>query len=143
MKLKSVQKVMGGILGAAVLLGIPSCSDDHFDIKTQGAGNTIWQNIEANPELKDVAEILKEVKVYTKLEDKKRSMTYAELLNQPQSFTFFAPVNGSFDANEYLTQIEKIKTLRAMVRQLLPIPWNTTSVYSLRRTTWLVSILSL
>ena len=108
MKLKSVQKVMGGILGAAVLLGIPSCSDGHFDIKTQGAGNTIWQNIEANPELKDVAEILKEVKVYTKLEDKKRSMTYAELLNQPQSFTFFAPVNGSFDANEYLTQIEKI-----------------------------------
>ena len=113
MKLKSVQKVMGGILGAAVLLGIPSCSDDHFDIKTQGAGNTIWQNIEANPELEDVAKILKEVKVYTKLEDKKRSMTYAELLNQPQSFTFFAPVNGSFDANYYLSKIEEIKTKRA------------------------------
>lgn len=113
MKLKSVQKVMGGILGAVVLLGIPSCSDDHFDIKTQGAGNTIWQNIEANPELKDVAEILKEVKVYTKLEDKKRSMTYAELLNQPQSFTFFAPVDGSFDKNYYLSKIEEIKTKRA------------------------------
>lgn len=113
MKLKSVQKVMGGILGAAVLLGIPSCSDDHFDIKTQGAGNTIWQNIEANPELGDVAAILKQVRVYTKLEDKKCTMTYAELLDQPQSFTFFAPVNGSFDANYYLSKIEEIKTKRA------------------------------
>ena len=113
MKLKSVQKVMGGILGAAVLLGIPSCSDDHFDIKTQGAGNTIWQNIEANSQLEDVASILKQVRVYTKLEDKKRTMTYAELLDQPQSFTFFAPVNGSFDANYYLSKIEEIKTKRA------------------------------
>lgn len=113
MKLKSVQKVMGGILGAAVLLGIPSCSDDHFDIKTQGAGNTIWQNIEANSQLGDVAAILKQVRVYTKLEDKKRTMTYAELLDQPQSFTFFAPVNGSFDANYYLSKIEEIKTKRA------------------------------
>ena len=113
MKLKSVQKVMGGILGAVVLLGIPSCSDDHFDIKTQGAGNTIWQNIEANSQLEDVASILKQVRVYTKLEDKKRTMTYAELLDQPQSFTFFAPVNGSFDANYYLSKIEEIKTKRA------------------------------
>ena len=115
MKLKSVQKVMGGILGAAVLLGVPACSDDHYDIKagSESAGNTIWQNIEANPELDSLAMILKQVRVYTKMDDKKRTLTYAELLNQPQSFTFFAPVNGTYNAKSYLDQIDQAKVLRA------------------------------
>lgn len=115
MKLKSVQKVMGGILGAAVLLGIPACSDDHYDIKSgsQSAGNTIWQNIEATPELDSLAMILKQVRVYTKMDDKKRTLTYAELLNQPQSFTFFAPINDTYNAKSYLDQIDQVKVLRA------------------------------
>ena len=115
MKLKSVQKVMGGILGAAVLLGVPACSDDHYDIKSgsQSASNTIWQNIEATPSLDSLAMILKQVRVYTKMDDKKRTLTYAELLNQPQSFTFFAPVNDTYKAKSYLDQIDQAKVLRA------------------------------
>lgn len=128
MKLKSVQKVMGGILGAAVLLGAPACSDDHYDIESgsQSAGNTIWQNIEANPELDSLAMILKQVRVYTKMDDKKRTLTYAELLNQPQSFTFFAPVNGTYNAKAYLDQIDQAKVLRAngLTQQADTIEYN-------------------
>lgn len=128
MKLKSVQKVMGGILGAAVLLGAPACSDDHYDIESgsQSAGNTIWQNIEANSELDSLAMILKQVRVYTKMDDKKRTLTYAELLNQPQSFTFFAPVNGTYNAKAYLDQIDQAKVLRAngLTQQADTIEYN-------------------
>ena len=39
-------------MGATMLLGLASCSDDHFDIKngTASANNTIWQNLQANPD---------------------------------------------------------------------------------------------
>ena len=60
---------MGGVLGAAMLLGFASCSDDHYDIKTGGAAsanNTIWQNIQATPQLDSLGMILNRVRVYTK-----------------------------------------------------------------------------
>lgn len=116
MKIKSVQKVMGGVLGAAMLLGFTACSDDHYDIKTGGAAsanNTIWQNISATPQLDSLAMILNRVRVYTKEEDQKRTMTYAELLNTPQSFTFWAPLNGTYNAKHYLDQIDEVARLRS------------------------------
>lgn len=106
---------MGGTLGAALLLAFPACSDDHYDILTgaEGSNKTIWQNIESHPEeLDSLGMILKQVRVYTKEEDTKRTMTYAELLNQAQSFTFWAPRNGTYNAKQYLDQIEEIKALR-------------------------------
>lgn len=68
MKRNTIKKVMGGILGATALFGLSACSDDHFDIKpgNPSAANTLWQNIEANPQLDSLAMILKRVKVYTK-----------------------------------------------------------------------------
>ena len=99
---------MGGTLGAALLLAFPACSDDHYDILTgaEGSNKTIWQNIESHPEeLDSLGMILKQVRVYTKEEDTKRTMTYAELLNQAQSFTFWAPRNGTYNAKQYLDQI--------------------------------------
>lgn len=115
MKLKNIQKVMGGVLGAAVLLALPACTDDHYDIKpgTESATLTLWQNIEATPELDSLAMILKRVKVYTKEEDTKRSMTYAELLNQAQTFTFWAPLNGKYNAKSYLDQLDQVDALTA------------------------------
>ena len=102
-------------MGATMLLGLASCSDDHFDIKngTASANNTIWQNLQANPDkFSDVSSILQKVRVYKSLEDKKRTLTYAELLNQPQTLTFWAPVNGSFDPQPYLSRIDQINSYR-------------------------------
>lgn len=106
---------MGGVLGAAMLLGFHSCSDDHYDIKSgaEGSNQTIWENLKAHPEQFDgLCSILEKVRVYTKEEDKKRTMTYAELLNTPQTFTFWAPINGYFDKQSYLDQIAKIQSYR-------------------------------
>lgn len=98
-----------------MLLGIHSCSDDHYDIKDAeaSAGNTIWQNIKADPELDSLAMILSRTRVFTKEEDKKRTLTYAELLDQPQSFTFWAPKNGTYNAKQFLDRLDDAEALRA------------------------------
>lgn len=111
---------MGGILGASMLLGIHSCSDDHYDIKSTeaSAGNTIWQNIKANSDLDSLAMILSRTRVYTKEEDKKRTLTYAELLDQSQSYTFWAPKNGTYNAKEFLDRLDNAAALRAEAENL-------------------------
>lgn len=116
MKRNRFNQVMSGLLGAALLLGIPSCSDDHYDIKPaeDTAANTIWQNIESNQQLDSLAMILKRVKVYTREDDKNnKKMTYAELLNTPQTFTFWAPINGTYNAKAYLDQLDEVDALMA------------------------------
>lgn len=116
MKRNRFYQVMSGLLGAALLLGIPSCSDDHYDIKPaeDTAANTIWQNIESNQQLDSLAMILKRVKVYTREDDKNnKKMTYAELLNTPQTFTFWAPINGTYNAKAYLDQLDEVDALMA------------------------------
>lgn len=103
-----------------MLLGIHSCSDDHYDIKDAelSAGNTIWQNIQADRDLDSLAMILSRTRVYTKEEDKKRTLTYAELLDQPQSFTFWAPKNGTYNAKSFLDRLDNAAALRAEAETL-------------------------
>lgn len=116
MKRNRFYQMMGGLLGATLLLGIPSCSDDHYDIKPaeDTAANTIWQNIESNQQLDSLAMILKRVRVYTREDDKSsKKMTYAELLNTPQTYTFWAPLNGTYNAKAYLDQLDEVDELRA------------------------------
>ena len=59
MKRSILNIVTGGILGASLLLGYTSCTDDHFDIKYSdpSAQQTIWQNIQENPSLKNLKTI--------------------------------------------------------------------------------------
>lgn len=116
MKLRNIQKVISGALGVTVLLGLPACTDDHYDIKQGGdttASKTLWQNIEETPQLDSLAMILKRVKVYTKEEDQKRTITYADLLGQSQFFTFWAPLNGTYNAKAYLDQLDQMDELNA------------------------------
>lgn len=115
MTMKSLNMVMGGILGASMLLGTASCSDDHYDIRPaeESAANTIWQNIEANPQLDSLAMILKRVKVYRKETDKNAAQNYADLLNQAQTFTFWAPLNGTYNAKAILDELDQVDALRA------------------------------
>lgn len=112
--------VTGGILGASLLLGYTSCTDDHFDIKYSdpSAQQTIWQNIQANPQLTNLKTILQGIKVYTKEEDKSSTITYADLLNQPQNFTFWAPVDGSYDADKYINKLAEIADLRKQAQDI-------------------------
>ena len=111
MKRISILKGVVGSLGISMLFGMASCTDDHFDIRVSdpAATGTIWQRIEAEPELSDFAEILKNIKVYRKEGDKSASITYAELLNSSQSFTVWAPLNGTFDKEAYMRRIAEIQ----------------------------------
>lgn len=102
--------MLKGLLCGAILLGAASCSDDHFDISDGGAvsaSRTIWQNIQADPQLSDLAAILQRVPVYKSVSDKRSSVLYSTLLDQPQSFTVWAPVNGSYDAQSYLDRLDE------------------------------------
>lgn len=107
--------VKAGLLSAAVLLGFTACTDDHFDIQpsTVSGANTIWQNIEANAELDSVAMILKRCKVMKSQTDNASKQTYAELLASSQQLTAWLPKNGTFNAKQYLDELDSAAALRA------------------------------
>ena len=102
MKNRISQWVSRGALATMALLAVSACTDDHFDIKnTMGSDKTLWETIESNPNLSDFAGILKRTKVLSNENDHKATITAAELLNQPQSFTMWAPLNGTFNAKAW------------------------------------------
>lgn len=107
--------VKAGLLGAAVLLGFTACTDDHFDIQpsTVSGSHTIWQNIEANADLDSVAMILRRCKVMKSQTDKSAKQTYAELLATSQQLTAWLPKNGTFNAKQYLDELDSAAVLRA------------------------------
>lgn len=99
-----------------MLLGATSCSDDHFDVKTDAAGNgtqTIWQGISQDNDLSDFAEVLQKTRVMTKETDTKSVQTFADFLNQPQSVTLWAPVNGTFNKNDYIAVLDSALKVKA------------------------------
>lgn len=107
--------VKAGLLGAAVLLGFTACTDDHFDIQpsTVSGSHTIWQNIEANADLDSVAMILRRCKVMKSQTDKSAKQTYAELLATSQQLTAWLPKNGTFNAKQYVDELDSAAVLRA------------------------------
>ena len=107
--------VKAGLLGAAVLLGFTACTDDHFDIQpsTVSGSNTIWQIVEANADLDSVAMILRRCKVMKSQTDKSAKQTYAELLATSQQLTAWLPKNGTFNAKQYLDELDSAAVLRA------------------------------
>lgn len=96
----------GGFLGALALVGLTACEDDHFDLNSSTATTTIWENIKANDQLKDFAQILEKTHVTRSENIDQSDLTYAELLNTPQTFTVWAPKDGTYDASELLATLE-------------------------------------
>ncbi len=114
MKTFNIHMMFKGLLCGLFLLGVTACTDDHFDISDGGsvtASRTIWQNIQAEPQLSDLAAILQRVPVYKSVSDKKSAVLYSELLDQPQSFTMWAPINGTYDAQAYLDRLDEAEAI--------------------------------
>ena len=81
----------------AAAFGIQSCTDDHFDIDPEVTGRqTLWETINSRSELSEFANILSRV-YYSKSEGTTTRQTYADLFNHEQTFTVWAPKNGTFD----------------------------------------------
>ena len=79
------------VVMAALTLGAmtTACSDwdDHYDANgtvTGSATSTLWENISANKDLSDFAALAKKA-------------GYDQVLSNPQTYTVWAPLNGSFD----------------------------------------------
>lgn len=97
-----------GILGAAVIAGCSACSDtidEHYAVSDGVASKTLWEQIKADPNLSDFAEVLEKVHYYSN-ETKSSGLTYKDILQQNMKMTVWAPVNGSFDKNKYLNEIK-------------------------------------
>ena len=100
-------------MGLAALALTAACSDDHFEVKSDAAGNqTLWQNIDSNAQLSEFASILKRSKVMKEENDRNAQLTVAQLLDQPQSFTMWAPLNGTFNAKYWEELLDRAEALR-------------------------------
>lgn len=96
-----------GALGAAVILGCSACTDtidDHYGIRPGTPTQTLWEQIIAQPDLSDFAKVLENTHYYIS-DEKASNQTYKDILQQNNKLTVWAPVNGTFDVNEYLEQI--------------------------------------
>ncbi len=88
--MKYINKI-GMMVVAGVALATTSCSD-FSDYNTAvsdaqpAADNTLWENIKANPELSQFAAVLQRV-------------GYDKILDAPTTYTVWAPVNGTFNAD--------------------------------------------
>lgn len=99
--------------GFAALLLATACTDDHFEVKQWAGGDkSLWENIEGNAELSDFAAILKRTKVMKDENDKSASLLASELLHQPQSFTIWAPLNGTYNAKAWTDKLDEAEILR-------------------------------
>ena len=109
MKTKYKSWILKGTLSLAVLFGTIACTEDHFDVQTAqtSSGATIWENLQATPGLDSLCMILKRTPVLKSITDNKATATYADLLNQSQFLTFWAPNDGTYNARHYLDLLDQ------------------------------------
>lgn len=87
-------KYLGMAMMAAGLLAATSCTDfsDYNEVSTEGvtasASQTLWENIQQNPQLSDFEALV-------------RKAGFDENLKQTQYYTVWAPLNGTYDASEF------------------------------------------
>lgn len=101
----SMNIVRNGLTVTLLLLGLYSCSDAWDSHYTTDASirtdKTLWENLVEKDNLSDFREILDSVHVSSY--NNSSLVSYAELLNAEQTFTMWAPVNGSFNKDSLLT----------------------------------------
>lgn len=98
---KNIIKIIGGVI---LLSGFAACTDswnDHYEINPNTVQKSLWEQIKADPELSDFAEILDSAYYYTAV-DKRSSMKYSELLAQNSKYTVWAPKNNTFNKEYWL-----------------------------------------
>jgi hypothetical protein len=101
-----------GLIGIVAIVGCNACTDDwndHYDVNSNTATATLWENITARPQLSNFANILKSVKV-SKSETRLTNTTYQDLLSSSSTFTIWAPENGTYNADSIMALIKAGKT---------------------------------
>ena len=96
-------KYIGAIALGAVIMAVPSCTDDHFDPTYGGddkqavdATKTLWQHICENKKLTKFKTIAENAKFWKDDKHKISDWTYADILNSGQVATVWAPEDDDF-----------------------------------------------
>lgn len=88
-----------------VTVAMPACQDDHFDVKTGGehgnATKTLWEQIQANPDLSKFAAIAEKVPYFKDEAHPQKNYTFKDVLNGSQVLTVFAPTNDAISQAVY------------------------------------------
>lgn len=106
MNIKYCKWLKYGLLGTLALIGFGACSDDHFDIHSSTPTESLWEKIVANSKLDSLRQILERT-TFTKDEFTKTSnLTYAQLLSSGQTFTVWAPEDGTYNAAKWLAMLD-------------------------------------
>ena len=110
-------KYIGAIALGAVILAVPSCSDDHFDLNYGGddkqsvdATKTLWQHICENPKLTKFKTLAETAKYWKDDKHPIPDYTYADILNSGQVATVWAPEDDSFSDAEYQQWLNMCET---------------------------------
>ena len=98
-------------IAALLLCGI-GCTDMRPELKdglNESATETLWQQIQARGDLKDFAEICSKTPFRTSETNKPYGFTFQNLLESNTNLTVFAPVDGSYDKNQWLKMLAEGK----------------------------------
>lgn len=109
MNIKNCNWLKCGLLGALALVGFNACSDDHFDIHSSTPQQSLWEQIAANPQLDSLRMILERTTFTVDEYSKTSKLTYAQLLASSQTFTVWAPENGTYNAAKWLAMLDEGK----------------------------------
>lgn len=101
------------MLGAFVMAGFNSCSDDHFDILGSGSNSTLWETISSTQELSDFKSIVEKTVNMSNENDSKSTTTFDRLLDGETRYTVWAPKNGTYDAEKYKNLLKQAEELKA------------------------------
>lgn len=100
---------ISGFLGMALMMAFPACTDDHFDVQDGSTGDplsnatlTLWQQLEAQPNLSKFASIVARTPVFKDETHPIKGYTFKDVLNSNQVMTVFAPTNEAFTDAEML-----------------------------------------
>ena len=100
----SFKIIHSGLAVAFLLLALNSCSDtwdSHYNADSSITSDlTLWDQINSQVNLSEFREILENTHLYTN--NNVSSVSYADILDSDQSFTVWAPVNGSFNKDSLL-----------------------------------------
>ena len=109
-----IRFIQTSLLGAAIAVALPACTDDHFDVAGGGEGGnatkTLWEQLESRPELSHFADIVRQTPYFKDEAHPSKDYTYKDVLNGTQVFTVFAPTNEAFDDAAYNDALELLKT---------------------------------
>lgn len=117
-------KYIGALALGVAILAVPGCSDDHFDVTynddPSGVGiptKSLWELIKENPKLSKFKNIVEKAQYWKDDTHPVKDYTYANVLQEGQIATVWAPENDNFPDSEYQKWLDMCETEGYNVQQ--------------------------